>query len=180
MGAIWEGAEVVIGNDAREPDNSHDPRCFKETRSIETAGEAVITDRKISNASARPAPEIWTQGGWNGCGGVTQVAIESTGVYWRPVWAVLEGGFDLLLVNARHVKHVPGRTTDVKDSEWIAQLLKCGLLKGSIVPPPPIRDLRDLTRPMPAPMVFSIVLFQYLQLRAWFLRKNRLSRIGAI
>lgn len=72
--------------------------------------------------------------------------MESTGVYWRPVWTVLEGGFDLLLVNARHVKHVPGRKTDVKDSEWIAQLLECGLLKGSFVPPPPIRDLRDLTR----------------------------------
>lgn len=78
--------------------------------------------------------------------GVTHVAMESTGVYWRPVWAVLEGGFDLLLVNARHVKHVPGRKTDVKDSEWIAQLLECGLLKSSFVPPPPIRDLRDLTR----------------------------------
>ncbi|WP_420462980.1 IS110 family transposase [Candidatus Palauibacter sp.] len=78
--------------------------------------------------------------------GVTHVAMESTGVYWRPVWAVLEGDFDLLLVNARHVKHVPGRKTDVKDSEWIAQLLECGLLKGSFVPPPAIRDLRDLTR----------------------------------
>ena len=83
---------------------------------------------------------------WLGSHGVTDVAMESTGVYWRPVYAVLEGDFRLLLVNARHVKHVPGRKTDVRDSEWIAQLLECGLLKGSFVPPPEIRDLRDLTR----------------------------------
>ena len=83
---------------------------------------------------------------WLGSRGVTDVAMESTGVYWRPVYAVLEGDFRLLLVNARHVKHVPGRKTDVRDSEWIAQLLECGLLKGSFVPPPEIRDLRDLTR----------------------------------
>ena len=72
--------------------------------------------------------------------------MESTGVYWRPVYAVLESDFRLLLVNARHVKHVPGRKTDVRDCEWFAQLLECGLLKGSSVPPPGIRDLRDLTR----------------------------------
>ena len=78
--------------------------------------------------------------------GVTDVAMESTGVYWRPVYAVLEGGFRLLLVNARHVKQVPGRKTDVRDCEWLAQLLECGLLRGSFVPPPEIRDLRDLTR----------------------------------
>jgi transposase len=72
--------------------------------------------------------------------------MESTGVYWKPVYYALEDGFTLLLVNARHVKNVPGRKTDVKDSEWLAQLLECGLLRGSFVPPPPIRDLRDLTR----------------------------------
>ena len=77
---------------------------------------------------------------------VTDVAMESTGVYWRPVYAVLEDDFRLLLVNARHIKHVPGRKTDVRDCEWIAQLLECGLLRGSFVPPPEIRDLRDLTR----------------------------------
>jgi transposase len=77
---------------------------------------------------------------------VTHVAIESTGVYWRPVYAVLEGLMTLLLVNARHVKMVPGRKTDVKDCEWLAQLLECGLLRASFVPPRPIRDLRDLTR----------------------------------
>jgi transposase len=77
---------------------------------------------------------------------VTHVAIESTGVYWRPVYAVLEGVMTVLLVNARHVKAVPGRKTDVKDCEWLAQLLECGLLRASFVPPRPVRDLRDLTR----------------------------------
>lgn len=77
---------------------------------------------------------------------VTHVAMESTGIYWRPVYHVLEGAFELLLVNAQHVKAVPGRKTDVKDCEWLAQLLEHGLLRGSFVPPPPIRDLRDLTR----------------------------------
>jgi transposase len=77
---------------------------------------------------------------------VTHVAMESTGVYWRPVYAVLEGTAELLLVNARHVKMVPGRKTDVRDCEWLAQLLECGLLRASFVPPPIVRDLRDLTR----------------------------------
>ena len=77
---------------------------------------------------------------------VTHVAMESTGVYWRPVYAVLEGLMTVLLVNPRHVKMVPGRKTDVKDCEWLAQLLECGLLRSSFVPPRPIRDLRDLTR----------------------------------
>ncbi|WP_419949615.1 IS110 family transposase [Candidatus Palauibacter sp.] len=83
---------------------------------------------------------------WLGANGVTHAAMESTGVYWCPVYAVLEGRFELLLANARHVKHVPGRKTDVKDSEWLARLLEHGLLKGSFVPPRAIRDLRDLTR----------------------------------
>src|SRR5947209_15150541 len=67
--------------------------------------------------------------------GVTDVAMESTGVYWRPVYAALEGLVQVVLVNARHVKMVPGRKTDVKDCEWLAQLLECGLLRGSFVPP---------------------------------------------
>lgn len=85
-------------------------------------------------------------GEWLDSHGVTHVAMESTGVYWRPVYAVLEDGFELLLVNARHVKMVPGRKTDVRDCEWLAQLLECGLLRASFVPPKPVRDLRDLTR----------------------------------
>jgi transposase len=78
---------------------------------------------------------------------VTHVAMESTGVYWKPVYYTLEDGFpEVLLVNATHVAKVPGRKTDVSDSVWIAQLLECGLLRGSFVPPPVIRELRDLTR----------------------------------
>lgn len=78
--------------------------------------------------------------------GVTHVAMESTGVYWKPVFYVLEDAVTCLLVNAVHVKQVPGRKTDIQDCAWIAQLLEHGLLRGSFVPPAPIRDLRDLTR----------------------------------
>jgi transposase len=77
---------------------------------------------------------------------VTQVAMEATGVYWKPVWAILEDEFDCLLVNARHVKQVPGRKTDVSDAAWLCQLLEAGLLQRSFVPPKPIRALRNLTR----------------------------------
>jgi transposase len=83
---------------------------------------------------------------WLDALGVTHVAMESTGVYWKPVYHLLEGRFEVLLVNARHIKQVPGRKTDVKDAEWIAQLLQFGLLRASFIPPPPVRDLRDLTR----------------------------------
>jgi transposase len=78
--------------------------------------------------------------------GVEQVAMESTGVYWKPVFNILEGRFAVMLVNAQHIKQVPGRKTDVKDCAWIAQLLQHGLLRASFVPPAPIRELRDLTR----------------------------------
>mgnify|MGYP003288431116 CR=1 FL=1 len=77
---------------------------------------------------------------------VSQVAMEATGVYWKPVWAVLEDRFSCLLVNARHVKQVPGRKTDVLDAQWLCQLLEAGLLKPSLVPPKPVRTLRNLTR----------------------------------
>ncbi len=85
---------------------------------------------------------------WLAAEGVTQVAMEATGVYWRPVWAELEAldDVELLLVNAQHVKNLPGRKTDVADACWLAQLLECGLLRGSFVPPPVISRLRDLTR----------------------------------
>ncbi len=78
--------------------------------------------------------------------GVTHAAMESTGVFWKPVFNLLEGHVDVILVNAQHVKQVPGRKTDVKDSQWLADLLQHGLLKASFVPPRPIRELRDLTR----------------------------------
>jgi transposase len=79
--------------------------------------------------------------------GCTHVAMESTGVYWKPVFAILEGGaLEIVVANAQHVKKVPGRKTDVKDAEWIADLLCHGLLRSSFVPPKPIRELRDLMR----------------------------------
>jgi transposase len=85
--------------------------------------------------------------GWLTAEGVTQVVMEATGQYWKPVWYVLEeAGFQLLLVNARHVKILPGRKTDVCDAAWLVELLEHGLLRGSFVPPAPIRELRDLTR----------------------------------
>ena len=77
---------------------------------------------------------------------VTHVAMEATGVYWKPVWAVLVEDFELLLANARHVKTVPGRTTDVNDAVWLADLLAHGLIRPSFVPPPAVQALRDLTR----------------------------------
>jgi len=86
--------------------------------------------------------------GWLEAEDVSVVAMEATGVYWRPIWHALDGmaGVELLLVNARHVKNVPGRKTDVADASWLAQLAECGLLRGSFVPPPLIAHLRDLTR----------------------------------
>ena len=83
---------------------------------------------------------------WLQEGGVTQVAMESTGDYWKPVYNLLEGHFELFVVNAHHVKNVPGRKTDVRDAEWLADLLQHGLLRPSFVPPPPQRELRELTR----------------------------------
>jgi len=90
--------------------------------------------------------DLLTLRDWLAAHAVTHVAMESTGVYWKPVYYILEEGFECLLVNAAHLKHVPGRKTDVQDCAWIAQVLEHGLLRASFVPPPPLRDLRDLTR----------------------------------
>lgn len=83
---------------------------------------------------------------WLSGAGCTHVAMESTGVYWKPVWHVLEAQFELLLANASHIRNVPGRKTDVNDATWIADLLAHGLIRGSFVPPAAIQELRDLTR----------------------------------
>lgn len=91
-------------------------------------------------------PEILALGDWLRESECTHVAMESTGVYWRPIYNLLEDEFTLLVVNATHVRNVPGRKTDVKDAEWIADLLRHGLLKPSFVPPAPQRALRELTR----------------------------------
>lgn len=90
--------------------------------------------------------DLLTLSDWLQARQVTHVAMESTGEFWKPVYNLLEGNFELLVVNARHIKNVPGRKTDVKDAEWIADLLRHGLLRGSFIPPQAQRDLRDLTR----------------------------------
>jgi transposase len=90
--------------------------------------------------------ELLALADWLHAAGCTHVALESTGVYWRPVYNLLEGLFTLLVVNAQHIKAVPGRKTDVKDAEWIAELLRHGLLRGSFIPSKPQRQLRELTR----------------------------------
>ena len=91
-------------------------------------------------------PELLQMMDWLTEWKVTTVAIESTAEYWKPVFNLLEGEFEVILVNAKHVKQVPGRKTDVKDAEWLAELLSYGLLKASYIPAKPQRDLRDLTR----------------------------------
>lgn len=102
--------------------------------------------RKEVRTFSTVTKELEGLSGWLEERNVTHVAMEATGVYWKPVWNVLDGQFELLLANARHIKAVPGRKTDVKDCEWIADLLQHGLLRGSFVPPQEIQDLRELTR----------------------------------
>lgn len=102
--------------------------------------------RKQVRTFATTTPSLLALADWLTSHHVTHVAMESTGVYWRPVFNILEGAFEVVLVNAQHMKAVPGRKTDVKDSEWLADLLRHGLLRGSFIPPQPIRDLRDLVR----------------------------------
>src|SRR2546422_3681956 len=102
--------------------------------------------RSVTETFGTMTADLFALREWLQAYGVTHVALESTGVYWKPVYDVLEGAFTLLLINMQELKRVPGRKTDVKDSEWLAQLLECGLLRSSFVPPPPIRELRDLTR----------------------------------
>lgn len=90
--------------------------------------------------------DILMMADWMAAQGITHVAMESTGVYWKPIYNILESRFTVLLVNARHLKQVPGRKSDIRDCQWIAQLLQHGLLKGSFIPPLSQRELRDLTR----------------------------------
>jgi transposase len=111
-------------------------RCRDHTRQV----------RQQTRTYGTMTAQLLELGDWLEQEGVTHLAMESTGVYWKPIWNLLEDRFDILLVNAQHIKHVPGRKTDVKDSEWIAQLLQCGLLRGSFVPEAAQRELRELTR----------------------------------
>jgi transposase len=90
--------------------------------------------------------ELFALAEWLESNGCTHVAMEATGVYWKPIWHVLEGRFELVLANAQHIRNVPGRKTDVNDAAWIADLLAHGLIRSSFVPPARIQELRDLTR----------------------------------
>src|SRR3954452_25339464 len=101
--------------------------------------------RKLLRTFGTTTHELGKLRAWLAEQGVTHVGMESTGIYWKPVHAALEGHFDLTVGNAHHIKNVPGRETDVKDAEWIARLVRHGLIGKSFVPPP-IRDLRELVR----------------------------------
>lgn len=111
-------------------------------RLLDERGKLTTEVRSFSTMTA----DLLALGDWLAELGVTHVAMESTGVYWKPVWNLLEERFVVLLVNAQHIKNVPGRKTDVIDCQWIAQLLQHGLLHGSFVPPLATRQARDLTR----------------------------------
>jgi transposase len=116
----------------------------------------VVACVLIGEAGRKPLKEIRTfstmtqdleaMRDWLKGHGVTHVGMESTGIYWKPVHTILEDHFELIVANAHHIKNVPGRKTDVKDAEWTADLVRHGLVKPSFVPPPPIRELRDLVR----------------------------------
>lgn len=105
------------------------PPTHRETRSFATTTRGLV---ELSD--------------WLAAHDCSHVAMEATGIYWRPIWHVLEGSFELVLANAQHIKNVPGRKTDVNDAMWIADLLAHGLIRSSFVPPAPIQELRDLTR----------------------------------
>src|SRR6266571_3072581 len=109
-------------------------------------GKADEKPRKVVRTFSAVTRELLALKDWLLAEGCTHVAMESTGVYWKPVYAILEDSFDITVGNAHHIKNVPGRKTDVKDSEWIADLLRHGLIAKSFVPPEPIRKLRDLLR----------------------------------
>jgi len=109
----------------------------------------VVTDAQVTHevrTFGTSTRELAEMADWLAACGCTHVAMESTGVYWKPVWHVLEGRFELVLANAMYVRNIPGRKSDVKDAVWIADLLAHGLLRGSFVPPERIQELRDLTR----------------------------------
>ncbi len=107
----------------------------------------MVPGRKEVRTFGTVTAELLRLGDWLQEEGVTHVAMESTGVYWKPVFNVLETtGLELLVVNAQHIKAVPGRKTDVKDAEWIADLLRHGLVRASFIPPRPQGELRELVR----------------------------------
>ena len=120
----------------------HKETIVAAVRCIGPAGK-LQTDLRTFGTMTRELLEL---SDWLAAQGVTHVAMEATGVLWKPVWNILDGRFQWLLVNPRELKQVPGRKSDVKDAQWIAQLLQHGLLRSSFVPGRPQRELRDLTR----------------------------------
>ena len=114
-----------------------------------TACVRVATKRKVvreTRVFGTATSELLEMLDWLGQCGCTIVAMEATGVYWKPVWHVLEGHFELVLAQPAHVKNMPGRKSDISDALWIADLLAHGLIRASFVPPTPIQELRELTR----------------------------------
>jgi len=118
-------------------------------RDTVVACRRVVEDGKVTRevrTFGTTTTELLAMSDWLAEAAVTHVAMEATGVYWKPVWHVLEDSFELVLANAMHIKNVPGRKTDVNDATWIADLLAHGLIRGSFVPPVPVQELRALTR----------------------------------
>jgi len=129
----------------------YDRCCALDVHKRQVTACVHVPDRKGKRTELRAefqtmTPDLLAMRDWLKGLGVSCVAMEATGVYWKPVYHLLEDDFELLLVNAQHVKNVPGRKTDVGDAQWLCQLLEHGLLRASFVPPKPIRELRDLTR----------------------------------
>lgn len=129
---------------------------YQHCAGIDVHKKTVVVCCLSVDANGKPQRETRTYGtttrellslcDWMSSGSITHVAMESTGEYWKPVYNVLESSFEVRVVNSHHFKQVPGRKTDVKDAEWLAELLSYGLVRGSFIPPLPQRDLRDLTR----------------------------------
>lgn len=128
------------------------PQLFERCAGLDVHKETVVVTVKINQLPDQTrtfgtfTADLHLLRSWLLEQGVTHLAMESTGVYWKPVFNILEDSFQLMLVNARHIKYVPGHKTDCKDSAWIAKLLSSGLLKGSFIPPQEVREMRDLFR----------------------------------
>ena len=136
------GASPWLGTFSEQVWALSDERHHVRTPSADGGRTSTVRRFRTYTASLRQLRD------WLVAEGVTQVAMEATGVYWKPVWHVLAGapGLELMLVNAHAVKNMPGRKTDVADAQWLAELCECGLLRPSFVPPPQQAQLRDLTR----------------------------------
>lgn len=128
------------------------PQLFERCAGLDVHKETVVVTVKISQLPDQTrtfgtfTDDLISLKQWLQEQGVSHIAMESTGIYWKPVFNILESSFELMLVNARHIKYVPGHKTDCKDSAWIAKLLSSGLLKGSFIPPGQVREMRDLFR----------------------------------